>query len=269
MSSTTPLTPSEYFDQKIQRISHALYLITDSMDENEPLKKSIRDSALSLIERLSFDTVNQPHGIKDEFAPLIRQTMTFLSLARTMTYISDMNSSIMLEEMRKLLERLEKNEFEKKDTFADDYFIVPPPQTSSRTSRQHVFGTITPFLEEKRVVYNDTESSKRQDATDVNDKKADLKTYSHISSAKTTVKTPVTARPKKTSVSSTSSRRQQILNLFKNGVVSITIHDVEKALEGVSIKTMQRDLATMVEEGVLLKTGEKRWSEYHLPKETI
>ena len=58
-----------------------------------------------------------------------------------------------------------------------------------------------------------------------------------------------------------NSRRQQILRLFDKKD-AITVKDAAKSIEGCSEKTVQRELVAMVQEGVLLKEGERRWSVY-------
>lgn len=57
------------------------------------------------------------------------------------------------------------------------------------------------------------------------------------------------------------NRRDKILSLL-NIKDKITVKDVSSAMENVSEKTAQRELISMVDEGVLLKEGERRWSTY-------
>lgn len=62
-------------------------------------------------------------------------------------------------------------------------------------------------------------------------------------------------------VSQTSSRRSDILSLFKHKD-RISVKDASLTVPGVSEKTLQRELLAMVAEGVLKKEGERRWSTY-------
>lgn len=57
------------------------------------------------------------------------------------------------------------------------------------------------------------------------------------------------------------NRRQIILSLF-NKKDKINVKDAAASIEGCSEKTIQRELTSMVEEGVLFKEGERRWSVY-------
>ena len=62
----------------------------------------------------------------------------------------------------------------------------------------------------------------------------------------------------------TDPRRASILSLLKTRD-SITIRDATLAIPDVSEKTIQRELLAMVDEGVLIKEGERRWSIYRMP----
>lgn len=58
-----------------------------------------------------------------------------------------------------------------------------------------------------------------------------------------------------------SNRREAILRLLDKKD-KISIKDASAAINGCSEKTIQRELMGLVEEGVLLKEGSRRWSTY-------
>lgn len=60
-----------------------------------------------------------------------------------------------------------------------------------------------------------------------------------------------------------NGRQSAILNLLKKKP-EIMIKDITPHIEGVSEKTIQRELLSLVKDGVLKKEGEKRWSRYSL-----
>jgi hypothetical protein len=61
------------------------------------------------------------------------------------------------------------------------------------------------------------------------------------------------------------NRRETILNIIREkGIVSVK--DISDRIKEYSEKTIQRELLSMVEEGVLNKEGERRWSKYSLRK---
>jgi predicted HTH transcriptional regulator len=58
-------------------------------------------------------------------------------------------------------------------------------------------------------------------------------------------------------------RREAILAVIrKKG--EVTIKDVSLTMQEVSEKTIQRELLSLIEEGILKKEGERRWSRYSL-----
>jgi len=59
------------------------------------------------------------------------------------------------------------------------------------------------------------------------------------------------------------SRRSIILD-FLRGKDWTSIKDINEAVEGCSAKTIQRELADLVQKGVLKKKGDRRWSRYLL-----
>ncbi|MBX4189246.1 hypothetical protein KW785_01460 [Candidatus Parcubacteria bacterium] len=60
-----------------------------------------------------------------------------------------------------------------------------------------------------------------------------------------------------------NSRQSVIISLLKRKK-EIMIKDVSPLIDGVSEKTIQRELLAMVQAGILKKAGEKRWSRYSL-----
>lgn len=61
----------------------------------------------------------------------------------------------------------------------------------------------------------------------------------------------------------TSDRKSMILSLF-DAKDSISIKDVVQAMPGMSEKTIQRELVSLVSDGTLIREGERRWSVYKL-----
>ena len=60
-----------------------------------------------------------------------------------------------------------------------------------------------------------------------------------------------------------NDRQQQIMEFIKEHK-SIKVSDVEQALPEQSRNTLKKDLAFLVKEGLIIKTGERRGTQYHL-----
>lgn len=65
-------------------------------------------------------------------------------------------------------------------------------------------------------------------------------------------------------VKDTSSRRESILSVLKAKGPSY-IKDISMVIRDVGEKTIQRELQALVSEGVITKSGERRWTTYTLP----
>ena len=59
------------------------------------------------------------------------------------------------------------------------------------------------------------------------------------------------------------TRKRAILELLKGGG-HLTIKDFSSVIRDCSEKTIQRELLALVEENVLKKEGERRWSRYFI-----
>jgi predicted HTH transcriptional regulator len=62
---------------------------------------------------------------------------------------------------------------------------------------------------------------------------------------------------------SLGGRRERILSIIKDKGEA-TIKDVSSVITDCSEKTIQRELMSLISEGVLVKEGERRWSIYKL-----
>jgi DNA-binding transcriptional ArsR family regulator len=58
-------------------------------------------------------------------------------------------------------------------------------------------------------------------------------------------------------------RREAVMSLIRNKG-SVSIKDISTMIRGVSEKTIQRELITLIESGMVIKQGERRWSTYSL-----
>jgi len=58
-------------------------------------------------------------------------------------------------------------------------------------------------------------------------------------------------------------RREALLSILKNKQKA-SIKDISTLIRGVSEKTVQRELMVLIEEGKVVKQGERRWSTYSL-----
>lgn len=87
---------SEY-SKKTEKIAHALYLVTSFFDDKEPLKWRIRTLSTSLVSE----------EIKDK-SSLSKEIISLFSMAKTAGLVSDANYNILIPELSRFVEEIEK-----------------------------------------------------------------------------------------------------------------------------------------------------------------
>ena len=233
--------------KKTEKLTTAIYLITDFLNEKESLKWEVRSRAVSLLSFMmsSFNTSMDRHLDGDVFTKqaqkLIGDILSFLELAFRINLVSIMNFSILKEEYTSLYGYLyawsKKNGPSHNVVFPDNFFkeelsFDTLSETALRDKGQHSKGH---FRE------------KRQNTSKVS-------FMSHRLSFTNKDKT---------------ERRESILQLIRTKG-EVNIKDITPIVTGCSGKTIQRELSSLIAQGVLERRGERRWSSYALkPKQQI
>ncbi|KKT41328.1 MAG: hypothetical protein UW30_C0009G0008 [Candidatus Giovannonibacteria bacterium GW2011_GWA2_44_13b] len=224
------------FDQAKERalkITEALYRTTELFSDTEPLKWSLRQTALDILNAAPQDL--------PKFEALIKNLFLKLELASSGTFISKMNFDVLKREYTKLLSDLV---FYKESYQALLDNIVRPDESVGRVS--------------------DTAKSVALA------KKEDTKQISAVN--KEIVKESVSSQPPQGAVSkhqpittsNNGDRRQALLMSLKEKGPS-SVGDLINVFEhSISEKTVQRELNAMVMSGVIKKDGEKRWRRYFI-----
>jgi hypothetical protein len=226
----------EYVLKKTERLSSAIYLVTNFVPENEPLRLLVRERSLRLYSELvSLRTQTIKHPGVNPFLSLISEIIGFLEIGYSSGYISEMNYEVLRREYASLGSALEGRgqELESRRVVVDKESLTVST-IPERTQRKEL-------------------SEKKKDISPRLAPPAISKTSSGL--------------PKPPSIGQVTirhnSRRDAILNLL-NQKSQVTVKDVSEIIAGCSEKTLQRELLSLVEQGVLKKEGERRWSKYSL-----
>ena len=232
-----------YLYAKLERLSTAVYLITRFIPEGEPLRTELREGSLSLLS----DTL----VLKDNVRNGLQKMISLLDIAYQTKYISEMNWSVLRKEYVAL------------QNFMDDRGDLAVQPLSDLSESFFDVGDV-PEIESKaevieKVVEEIRSTSGRQDkeAPVIKDKtqpKAGQPRADKRQPAASPPRVPRTTEKK-------TDRRDLILTLFDTRE-SISVRDAADNITDVSEKTLQRELLSMVEEGILRKEGERRWSTY-------
>ncbi len=227
--------------RKSEKLTTAVYLITDFFDSRESLRWELRARALSFLsftDALFHKGKDEREITKDTPRALIEEILLFLGLARNVSLVSSMNFSILKEEYQILLsiilaemrQRMDLNDFE----FPERFFAAsqesrPRMESDAKDKPLHIEESIKD--------------------TDIG--------HARLSQDYITAYGENVARYKK------DIRRETIVKMLR-AKGEITVKDISYLMSGVSEKTIQRELIAMVDEGILAKEGERRWSKYLL-----
>lgn len=214
--------------QKSEKLAAALYMVTGFIPTEDPIRVRLRTCALELIS-CATDPEKARTGRFDEgFAARCLEVGSILSLAQRAGFVSAMNAKVLCDEYADLasfVRRYSEKVFGGDSAVEVDRTLHVPQAPAELRAMQGPFAPNTGAPLRKAVLL-EGQKDKR-----TNNYKRHL------------------------------SRRDMILSLLDKKD-KITVKDASLAIEGCSEKTIQRELIALVEEGVLLKEGERRWSTY-------
>jgi len=228
---------------KTQKLITALYIVTDIIDKEEPIRNKLRTlgveilSDTSSMSKMPFDTVK------------VDQVLSFLNIASAMNFISEMNYTILKKEFLELKASIQ--EYTVKPTWLEEFLEEGFPSLLSK--------------EEGNL------NSKGHIRIGVQKGSTLLKALNKVEGMRALSDTKLSRRRVDVFFILKKERRDNIINIIKNNGGSSTIKDIKaKTNTGVqgsltcSEKTLQRELMSMIKDGVLNKTGKKRWSRYFI-----
>ena len=230
---------------KTNKLITGLYMVTDIIDKDEPLRVRLRTLGAGILSDI--------HQIPHLASPKIAELMSFLDLAKTLHIISPMNCEILEKEFMALYQSL-KESMSQTDRFNQQLDLaeffqkeLPPYSQNTETIEKIPIGhkgqtrigvqrgnTLMKALSDKTLGMSDRRVKRNNDSFDILKK----------------------------------DRRAEILHFIKNSAGGATITDIKNGagpkVASCGEKTLQRELVSMVKEGLLRKAGEKRWSRYYL-----
>ncbi len=246
--------------KKSEKIVAALYMVTDYMNIDEPIRNKLRNHGVELVSDMA--SVAATPGLKKEssflsIAGRISEIFSFMDIAASIGLVSDMNCRILKGEMISLKESLSKRQESYRINIFEDLFSEENTQKDSKgqfavkdTKRQ--IKSPSDFKEQIVLQNLSFKNSKDQRNNLDNEKRTSF------------LEMPVKyQKEKKDFGSENSARRDTIISLIKDKG-EVTIKDISCAISECSEKTIQRELLSLVNSSVLKKTGEKRWSRYSL-----
>ena len=236
----------DFINKKTEKLVTALYMVTDCMDTDDALKGKLRLSGVELLSDMYKFSNLLPVDKRTHTGVLvnrINEIISFIEIASTIGFISEMNTSILKKEFGFLYKELKSYQMKDKHfTFTLDENIFR--QTDGSTEGFTMQNKGRDLIKDKRTNFNNMSF---------------INTKNTLNTKRTSnlISSPIEKQ----------ERSEKILSLIKDnkvtiGIAGISIKDISSSFTDCSEKTIQRELNTMVAKNQIKKIGEKRWSRY-------
>lgn len=222
-----------YMVKKTEKLASAVYLVTNLFPDNEPMKWRLRER-MSHILSVIITYKDIPNSVFNNFKKEIEGevfgVVSMMEVSVNAGLISRMNFSIINHEFINLLDYVasQKGDMELENpSISKTYFDVSIPSTIKSFIQPALTDDFTP----KQVAI----------LKDIKDK-GSIEISNNVRR---------------------SSRQNTILNLIKKKH-EVTIKDISTVIKNCSEKTIQRELISFMNLGIIKRTGERRWSKYSI-----
>lgn len=234
-----------YVFKKTSKISYAIYVITDLIKDTEPLKWTLRKSATEMVTLRNFF---DEKSVFNNLEKTLLELESFLDLASFAKVVSEMNSTLLQGEIRRLISDMRERAREGfySPQLVPSFFDIPKPEIFTMAPVAPTQSPTEIYKGHKGQVFNNDFYKKSVAVETKKDLIAKIESKNQVSENK-------------------GQRREQIISIIKakNGA-QVSIKDIVEMIKDCSEKTIQRELIAMVEDKTLKKTGERRWSTYAL-----
>lgn len=249
-----------YVHKKSEKISNVLYLLAGFFDDNEPIKKTLKDKAIlflskscSLLSAKPLETL----VIAKEINAVIFEIISLCDIAFHSGLIISNNNEVIRRELVSFMNIIDsiKDRDDKMGFILDEKFFSDP--------------SVEKYLgHDKSAIVSGVSFMNQTSFSNVLDKGHFIKdNRMSFNNVRKETKSNVVGKSRD---DSKQERRKTIIGLLASKP-EITVKDISIAVSNCSEKTLQRELLDMVAQGLLKKTGERRWSKYSLisaPKNT-
>lgn len=221
--------------KKTEKLVGVLYMISKFFPHQDIIAENLKKESIGLLSFVNHTIISSQGWSDDSFEQVkqfVASLVSLLGVARLAGFISEMNYNIILPELQGLVENVEQQIKESLVSISHDFFTSKESITPE--SQNNSLKEFVPTQVQKSLY-------KRQDVLN-----------------KGHVKDTITGGEKR------QDRRGLIVDFFKSTKRPLSIKDVAFSIKNCSEKTIQRELVSMVSEGLLRKEGERRWSKYSL-----
>lgn len=243
--------------KKTEKVAAAIYLVTDLLDHEEPLRWSLRQNITSLLNLLVSlrDVTDARMATKNACRNILIDLVTQLNVASTAGLISQMNGSVLIRELNSLADRIDQLAVDNASEphFSDEYFKQSPAEQRFLDDRIKERERALKDVDQDKELHSKTSLTGKMPGISASAGGVSEADRSSGNGARTGTKPAVQAKKNK--------RQRAILHLIKEKG-EVGVKDVATVVPDCSEKTLQRELMALVTEGVLEKTGKRRWTRY-------
>jgi len=236
-----------------EKVTTALYMVTDCVSDREPIRHRLRElsvSLISLVRSTALKNQFETHFITTEITHTIDEILAFLTMAGTLGFISLMNYEILYKEFEKI-----KNSCIDNQKSLTKLSLENDIGGDNRTTNFSLSADI--FSESSIKGHNYISDTKGQSDFE----KGQLLSYRKNTETYTLKQN----RPNPNSKQATD-RNEKIVSFIKSKGQPVSITDIKDVVTDCSEKTIQRNLTALVVSGLIVRTGEKRWARYAISK---
>ena len=224
-----------YVTDRIQKLTAALYRVTDLLSDKEPLKWTLRDKALNLYDDLvSVRNTKDKDGVLDNSLKNFMQIIKSLELVSAGVCVSSLNFEILKREYSFLKNFVEEK---KTDIAYDSKILLELEKLGSSASSW-------------KPNFQVRQSPERKNLPE--------KSQVHPASGEANPAYGEAGTPE----IDPQSRKGKVLDFLKNGPAK-SVNEITVIFNGeTSEKSIQRDLLDLVKTGKISAIGDKRWRKY-------
>lgn len=227
--------------KRAEQIAEAIYMVSDYFDESEPMKENMRSVVLDIVSEIHvlhslppFESFMHYEVIKGR----LKELFSFVKISENCGLLAPGNAHILRREIAlfdSVLSYVRDNKHTKSDKFLGGVSIpienVFEYENLQKSESQKDM-VKTPFIKTSNQ--------------SIKEKKSEEKKVYHVEEKEHKI-----------------SRRNLIIK-FITEKKNVTIKDIMSVIKDCSEKTIQRELVSLMNEGVLKREGEKRWAKYSL-----
>ena len=264
-----------YLYRRAEKICKAYFLLTQHIQDSESIKAKLRGSALELASK-TLNLVGTLNKLENLSRLIVLESLSLVSMsdmALTSGLISESNYLLVVRQIEIFITEVENywksmsyssqaipstlfsvESFSQSEDFED---AVTPTATSFRDPMSFIKDIHT---NKKNQTTNSYSSAGNNLTASSQSQKNIVPTAQSVSSA-----IPVQKINKVKEPGEKNERQTLIIETIRDKG-ELSIKDLTDVIKGCSEKTIQRELISLVSNGDLLKTGERRWSRYSLVK---